>query len=194
MAEIHDNITKCDRDKVKTNIAVAGYITNVQLLTSKTGSPWSKTIIEDFSGNYEFALFGKDHETFMPYLQMFTPVYIEGVVEEKYYVRPEDRKIKGNPPYAFKIKKISLLGNVANSLLKSFVIKIRTPMLNSTFRERLINLVKSNRGTIPLSMILYDPVTEYNIEFMSRKYKVAVSNPFVNDLKDMDVLYESVRK
>ena len=83
---------------------------------------------------------------------------------------------------------------MANSLLKSFVIKIRTPMLNSTFRERLINLVKSNRGTIPLSMILYDPVTEYNIEFMSRKYKVAVSNPFVNDLKDMDVLYESVRK
>ncbi len=194
LAEIPDIITKCDRDKVKTNIAVAGYITNVQLLTSKTGSPWSKTIIEDFSGSYEFALFGKDHETFMPYLQMFTPVYIEGVVEEKYYVRPEDRKIKGNPPYAFKIKKISLLGNVANSLLKSFVIKIRTPMLNSTFRERLINLVKSNRGTIPLSMILYDPVTEYNIEFMSRKYKVAVSNPFVNDLKDMDVLYESVRK
>ena len=194
LAEIPDLITKCDRDKVKTNIAVAGYITNVQLLTSKTGSPWSKTVIEDFSGSYEFALFGKDHETFMPYLQMFTPVYIEGVVEEKYYVRPEDRKIKGNPPYAFKIKKISLLGNVANSLLKSFVIKIRTPMLNSTFRERLINLVKSNRGTIPLSMILYDPVTEYNIEFMSRKYKVAVSNPFVNDLKDMDVLYESVRK
>ena len=194
LAEIPDIITKCDRDKVKTNIAVAGYITNVQLLTSKTDSPWSKTVIEDFSGSYEFALFGKDHETFMPYLQMFTPVYIEGVVEEKYYVRPEDRKIKGNPPYAFKIKKISLLGNVANSLLKSFVIKIRTPMLNSTFRERLINLVKSNRGTIPLSMILYDPVTEYNIEFMSRKYKVAVSNPFVNDLKDMDVLYESVRK
>ena len=194
LAEIPDLITKCDRDKVKTNIAVAGYITNVQLLTSKTGSPWSKTVIEDFSGSYEFAMFGKDHETFMPYLQMFTPVYIEGVVEEKYYVRPEDRKIKGNPPYAFKIKKISLLGNVANSLLKSFVIKIRTPMLNSTFRERLINLVKSNRGTIPLSMILYDPVTEYNIEFMSRKYKVAVSNPFVNDLKDMDVLYESVRK
>ena len=194
LAEIPDIITKCDRDKVKTNIAVAGYITNVQLLTSKTGSPWSKTVIEDFSGSYEFALFGKDHETFMPYLQMFTPVYIEGVVEEKYYVRPEDRKIKGNPPYAFKIKKISLLGNVANSLLKSFVIKIRTPMLNSSFRERLINLVKSNRGTIPLSMILYDPVTEYNIEFMSRKYKVAVSNPFVNDLKDMDVLYESVRK
>ena len=194
LAEIPDIITKCDRDKVKTNIAVAGYITNVQLLTSKTGSPWSKTVIEDFSGSYEFALFGKDHETFMPYLQMFTPVYIEGVVEEKYYVRPEDRKIKGNPPYAFKIKKISLLGNVANSLLKSFVIKIQTPMLNSTFRERLINLGKSNRGTIPLSMILYDPVTEYNIEFMSRKYKVAVSNPFVNDLKDMDVLYESVRK
>ena len=194
LAEIPDIITKCDRDKVKTNIAVAGYITNVQLLTSKTGSPWSKTVIEDFSGSYEFALFGKDHENFMSYLQMYTPVYIEGVVEEKYYVRPEDRKIKGNPPYAFKIKKISLLGNVANSLLKSFVIKIRTPMLNSTFRERLINLVKSNRGTIPLSMILYDPVTEYNIEFMSRKYKVAVSNPFVNDLKDMDVLYESVRK
>ena len=194
LAEIPDLIAKCDREKKRTKVNVAGYITNVQLLTSKTGSPWSRTSVEDFSGNYEFALFGKDHETFLPYLQIYTPVYIEGVIDEKYYVKPEDRKVKGDPPYAFKIQKISLLGNTTSSLLKGFVIKLQTPMLNNEFREKLVNVVKNNKGTIPLSMFLFDPQTKYKIEFMSRKFKVAVSNPFVNELKDLNIEYSAILK
>ena len=194
LAGLPDLVAKCDHEKKKTKVNVAGYITNVQLLTTKSGSPWSKTTIEDFSGSYEFALFSKDHETFMPYLQLFTPVYIEGVIEERYFVKPEERKIKGDPPYAFKIKKISLLGNTASTLLKGFAIKIDTTMLNTGFREKLIDVVKKNKGTIPLSMYLYDPQTRYNIEFTSRKYRVAVSNPFINDLRDLNVECSAIWK
>ena len=194
LADIPDLIAKCDKEKTRTKVNLAGYITNVQQLTSKNGSPWSKTVIEDFSGSYEFALFGKDHERFLPYLTQLTPIYIEGEIDEKYYVKPEDRKIKGNPPYVLKIRNISLLGNTANSLLKGFAIKISTTMLNSGFREKLVKVVKENRGTIPLSMYLYDPTTKYNIEFMSKKFRVAVSNPFVNDLRDMNIECSAIRK
>ena len=166
----------------------------MHLLKSKSGSPWSRTTVEDFSGNYEFALFGKDHEAFLPYLQQYTPVYIEGMVEEKYFVRPEDRKTKGNPPFTFKIKKISLLGNTADTMLKGFVIKLTTPMLSTNFREKLVHVVKSNRGSTPLSMFLYDPQTNYRIEFMSRKFKVAVSNPFISELRDMQIEYSVIVK
>ena len=109
-------------------------------------------------------------------------------------MKPEDRKVKGDPPYAFKIQKISLLGNTTSSLLKGFVIKLQTPMLNNEFREKLVNVVKNNKGTIPLSMFLFDPQTKYKIEFMSRKFKVAVSNPFVNELKDLNIEYSAIRK
>ena len=194
LSELPDLISRCDRNKVKTNVCIAGYITNVQQLTSKTGNPWSKTVIEDFSGSYEFSLFGKDHEAFLPYLQLYTPVYIEGVIEERYMVKPEERKIKGDPPFVLKIRKISLLGNTAGNLLKGFMIKIQTPMLTSGFREKLISVIKNNKGNIPLSMILYDPTTKYTIEFLSRKFRVAVSNPLVNDLKSMNIPFEPIRK
>ena len=194
LASLPDLVAKCDREKVSTKVNIAGYITNVQQLTSKSGAPWSKTVLEDFSGSYEFALFGKDHEAFMPYLQLYTPVYIEGVIEEKYFVRPEDRKTKGNPPYVFKIKKISLLGNIAGSLIKGFAINLETGMLNNEFRRKLVTVVKKNVGTIPLSMYLYDPQTKYKIEFLSRKFRVAVNDPFINDLEDMNIKYSVIRK
>ena len=194
LADLPDLIAKCDREKVSAKISVAGYITNVQALTSKSGSPWSKTVIEDFSGSYEFALFGRDHEAFMPYLQLYTPVYIEGGIEEKYFVKPEDRKTKGNPPFVFKIKKISLLGNIAGSLIKGFAINISTTMLNNDFRQKLVTVVKKNTGTVPLSMYLYDPQTKYKIEFLSRKFKIAVSDPFINDLRDMNISFQVINK
>ena len=194
LSEIPDLITKCDKEKASAKVFLAGYITNVQVLTSKSGSPWSKTVIEDFSGSYEFALFGRDHETFMPYLQMFSPVYIEGVIEEKYFVKPEDRKLKDNPPFVLKIKKISLLGNISGSLIKGFVINISTPMLSNDFRKKLVSVVKNNSGATPLSMYLYDPQTKYKIEFLSRKFRVAVSDPFINDLEDLNIKYSVIRK
>ena len=57
-----------------------------------------------------------------------------------------------------------------------------------------MHIVQSNKGNIPLSMLLYDPETKYKIEFMSRKFKVAVSNPFINDLQDMNISYYTVQK
>ena len=154
----------------------------------------AKTVVEDFSGSYEFALFGKDHEVFMPYLTALSPIYIEGSVEEKYFVKPEDRKTRGNPPYAFKIKKITLLGNIAEEHIKGFSINISTSMLNNGFREKLITVVKHNKGNIPLSMTLFDPQTNYKIEFLSKKFRISVTMPFINELKDLNVNYSVIKK
>ena len=175
-------------------ISVAGYISSSQTLSTKTGKPYSKTVIEDKEGSYEIALFGKDHENFMNYLQPNTAVFIDGEIGEKYFRKPEDRKTMGDPPYGFKIKKIMLLGNVTETYVKGFSIRITTPMLNSDFRERLGKIIKKNKGTVPLTMYLYDPKTRYNIEFLSRKFQIAISAPFINDLKDMNIGYNVISK
>ena len=115
-------------------------------------------------------------------------------IGEKYFRKPEDRKTMGDPPYGFKIKKIMLLGNVTETYVKGFSIRITTPMLNSDFRERLGKIIKKNKGTVPLTMYLYDPKTRYNIEFLSRKFQIAISAPFINDLKDMNIGYNVISK
>ena len=194
VASINDLINSCEEAKKTMKISVAGYISSSQTLSTKTGKPYSKTVIEDKEGSYEIALFGKDHENFMNYLQPNTAVFIDGEIGEKYFRKPEDRKTMGDPPYGFKIKKIMLLGNVTETYVKGFSIRITTPMLNSDFRERLGKVIKKNKGTVPLTMFLYDPKTRYNIEFLSRKFQIAISAPFINDLKDMNIKYNVISK
>ena len=194
VASINDLINSCEEAKKTMKISVAGYISSSQTLSTKTGKPYSKTVIEDKEGSYEIALFGKDHENFMNYLQPNTAVFIDGEIGEKYFRKPEDRKTMGDPPYGFKIKKIMLLGNVTETYVKGFSIRITTPMLNSDFRERLGKVIKKNKGTVPLTMFLYDPKTRYNIEFLSRKFQIAISAPFINDLKDMNIGYNVISK
>ena len=194
VASINDLINSCEEAKKTMKISVAGYISSSQTLSTKTGKPYSKTVIEDKEGSYEIALFGKDHENFMNYLQPNTAVFIDGEIGEKYFRKPEDRKTMGDPPYGFKIKKIMLLGNVTETYVKGFSIQITTPMLNSDFRERLGKVIKKNKGTVPLTMFLYDPKTRYNIEFLSRKFQIAISAPFINDLKDMNIGYNVISK
>ena len=194
MTEIDALVAECEEKKTKQKVTVAGFITSTQTLTGKTGKPWSKTVIEDYSGSYELAFFGKDHEAYMSYLQVNSAVFIEAEIDEKYYIKPEERAQGKTSPYGFKVKKIMLLGNVTDTYLKGFSISISTPMLSPEFRKALVAMLKENKGNIPLTMFLYDPDKGWNIEFLSRKFRVAVTAPFIEQLQKMGIKYSVVKK
>ena len=130
----------------------------------------------------------------MNYLQLNSAVYLEGCIEEKYFRKPEDRKTMGDPPYGFKVKKIMLLGNVTETYTKGFSLNITTMMLNSEFRERLTKLIKHNKGNIPLTIFIQDPKTKYNIEFLSRKFQIAISSPLIDELTKLNIQYSVIKK
>ena len=67
-------------------------------------------------------------------------------------------------------------------------------MLSQEFREKLVRMLKKNKGNIPLSMFLYDPEKGWNIEFLSRKFKVAVTEPFIEELQKMGIRYNVIKK
>ena len=115
-------------------------------------------------------------------------------LEEKYFRKPEDRKEKGDPPYDFKIRKIIHLGNVVETHVKGLMIHISTTMLNSSFRERLVGLIKENKGSVPLTMKLTDPQTRFTIEFLSRKFQISLNLNFIDQLNEMQIGYKVIRK
>ena len=194
VGDIDTLVTDCEMKKTKMKVCVAGFVISSSQMTTKTGKPWSKTVIEDFSGSYELALFGKDHENFMSYMQLHNTIFIEGEIDEKYYIKPEDRAQGKTSPYGFRIKKIMLLGNVTETFIKGFAINISTPMLSPEFRERLVGVIKKHKGNVPLSMFLYDPEKKWNIEFLSRKFKVGVTAEFISDLEHMQIRYSVLKK
>jgi hypothetical protein len=83
---------------------------------------------------------------------------------------------------------------VADTFIKGFAINITTPMLSPEFREKLVKTLKRNKGNVPLTMFLYDPVKKWNIEFLSHKFKVQVTLPFIEELKEMGITYSVIKK
>ena len=194
MAELGDMIADCDKNRQTAQVALAGLVTSVETKISRNGKPFAKVNVEDFSGIYEFAFFGKDYENFMNYLQEHTAIYIEGEICEKYFLKPEEIAAGKKAPYTFKAKKISLLGNVAEDRLAGFAIEMLANDITPELRHRLVHLVKESKGNIPLSMIVFDPVTNYIVEFISRKYHITVSADFILQLNELGLKYRVSRK
>lgn len=194
MAELGDLIADCDKNRQTAQVALAGLVTSVETKISRNGKPFAKVNVEDFSGIYEFAFFGKDYENFMNYLHEHTAIYIEGEICEKYFLKPEEIAAGKKAPYTFKVKKISLLGNVAEDRLAGFAIEMLANDITPELRHRLVHLVKESKGNIPLSMIVFDPVTNYIVEFISRKYHIMVSADFILQLNELGLKYRVSRK
>lgn len=194
MAELGDLIADCDKNRQTAQVALAGLVTSVETKISRNGKPFAKVNVEDFSGIYEFAFFGKDYENFMNYLHEHTAIYIEGEICEKYFLKPEEITAGKKAPYTFKVKKISLLGNVAEDRLTGFAIEMLANDITPELRHRLVHLVKEYSGKIPLSMIVFDPVTNYIVEFISRKYHITVSADFILQLNELGLKYRVSRK
>lgn len=194
MAELGDLIADCDKNRQTAQVALAGLVTSVETKISRNGKPFAKVNVEDFSGIYEFAFFGKDYENFMNYLQEHTAIYIEGEICEKYFLKPEEISAGKKAPYTLKVKKISLLGNVAEDRLTGFAIEMLANDITPDLRHRLVHLVKEYSGKIPLSMIVFDPVTNYIVEFISRKYHITVSADFILQLNELGLKYRVSRK
>ena len=194
MAELGDLIADCDKNRQTAQVALAGLVTSVETKISRNGKPFAKVNVEDFSGIYEFAFFGKDYENFMNYLQEHTAIYIEGEICEKYFLKPEEIAAGKKAPYTFKAKKISLLGNVAEDRLTGFAIEMPANDITPDLRHKLVHLVKESKGNIPLSMIVFDPITNYIVEFISRKYHITVSADFILQLNELGLKYRVSRK
>ena len=194
ISSLNDLVAECERKKTPQKVSVAGLVTDTKNLTTRTGRPFSRTVLEDYNGSYELALFGKDHEKFLGKIQLHEALFIEGEIGGKFTLRPEEKAQGKTAPYTLKVKDIALLGNMSDSLLSGFSIQLTTPMLTQEFRKKLVKLLAAHKGLIPLNIYLTDPVTHYRIEFFSKKFQVAVNADFIRDVKALGVPYSVQRK
>lgn len=149
------------------NLSVGGMITSAQHLTTKTGRPFGRFTIEDFSGSYTFTLFGKDWETFRIHCMEQNSVLVRLKVGEHRF-RPGELEIT--------IMSMKTLREVVDSDIKELQIQINIQEITSEFIADISSSLQSNKGNVSLMFNVIDPLTGIRVNLRSRATKVELNN------------------
>jgi DNA polymerase-3 subunit alpha len=194
LINLEPTIEECDRTRKPKKVTFAGIVTDVKDLTTRTGRPFGRITLEDFTGPYELSLFGKDYENYKPLVQLHSSLYVKGEVREKYALKPEERAQGKTAPYDFKISEISLLGNVTDSHVTGITLNVGSGQVDAEFRKDLVHLLKTYKGQTPLYLFIIDPQTGYKIEFKSKKFQVAINSDFLAEVERLGMTFKISRK
>lgn len=97
-------------------INIAGIITAKREGKTKTGKDFGILTLEDFSGTYELAFFGKDYTDFRQYFIDETAIYVKGKVGPKWG--------KEGNELTFTIQKVGLLEALTENAIRSITLQI----------------------------------------------------------------------
>ena len=97
-------------------ITIAGIITAKREGKTKTGKDFGILTLEDFSGTYELAFFGKDYTDFRQYFIDETAIYVKGKVGPKWG--------KEGNELTFTIQKVGLLEALTENAIRSITLQV----------------------------------------------------------------------
>jgi DNA polymerase-3 subunit alpha len=172
-----------DNREMKT-FSVGGLVTACREGMTKKNMPFGILTLQDYSGSYEFPLFGNDYTTYRNYLKENLFVAIIVKIQErgsdwKFKPKEEDGKPK---EMEVKILKMELLENVAEKLLKKLTISLQLGSIDSILTSKLLGLLGGNKGKSELFLEVHDPETSSNLKLKSRKLNVDITPQLVKEL------------
>jgi len=168
------------------DIRVAGIITSVSHLTTKTGSPFGKFILEDYEGAFEFAIFKDDYLKFRPYMNE------HWFVLAQLQVRTWQDKRDGREIPRINILKMELLSELREKLVKKVSVDIPLDKVSDNLIERIKKLCKSERGNVPFQVNIFENGTR--VEMPSRSMKINLSRDLTNELDRIDEITWNIEK
>lgn len=165
---------------------VAGIITEVAHLTTRTGSPFGKFTLEDYSGTFEFALFKDDYVKMKNYLNEYWFVLVTTKVDS-WFNKREQKEI-----HRLSVAKIDLLSDLRDKYVKKVALDIPLQLVDDKLVGTLESMCSEHRGTVPLQINVFDNGTV--IEMPSRSMKVSMSRELTQVLEQMQDIRWKVEK
>ncbi len=157
-------------------ITIAGIVTGSVEKITKTGNPYGRVKIEDFSGSYNHTFFSKSWVQFKNYCTIGYSIILKGKVS-----LPEWKK--ENAEHELNIERISMLTD-ARKTIKNITIKIFINNINDELLGNLQKQIENNKGKTLLKFQIYDTEDNLNINMFSRTNSVYLSNEFIDYLKN----------
>jgi DNA polymerase-3 subunit alpha len=155
----------------------AGIVTKVNVRTSANGNQFMIFTIEDYAGNYEFALFSKDYIQFERFIALDRLLFINGSYQLKN--RHMDQMV-------FKIQSIELLSEILSDRTKEIKLRLDLNRLKPALLDLLHETLERNKGDKKLTIEVYDEQEKIGMDFLSRKMQVSITKDLISELRELD--------
>ena len=163
--------------KPNVSQSIAGIVTKVMVRTAGNGNQFMIFTLEDYSGNYEFALFGKDYIAFERFIVQDRMLFLSGSYQQK------NRFVE---QMQFKIQSISLLSDVLTERTKEIKLSLDLRHLSNQFLSNLQDVLIRNKGDKKLVIAVYDAEEALQMDFLSRTMQIQIGKPFIDDLVSLE--------
>lgn len=155
---------------------VGGIVSAVEHRMTKTGKPFGKMTVEDYTGKFEFTLWSDDYLKFKSFLMPGLFLFIEGVIA---------RKSWGDMALEFRFRNIELLNELGVKRTKGLAVRVNAASVNTEVISQIETLCKEYSGGTPLYLKLRDEKENISLELLSRKYRVKPVNEVVTKFRKL---------
>jgi DNA polymerase-3 subunit alpha len=155
----------------------AGIVTKINVRTSGNGNQFMIFTLEDYAGNYEFALFAKDFIQFERFIAQDRLLFIQGSYQ---------LKNKHTDQMVFKIQSIELLTEILEERTKELRLRLNLSYLNLETVDYLEDLFDQYKGNKKVILEVYDEQDSVQLDFLSRKVQLTISKALVMDLSKVE--------
>ena len=194
-----------DRSLMGRKFIIAGLVGNVDRRTKQNGSgEWCRFTMEDFSSSIGFALFDKNYEKFMGFLNPHECLIMEVALcpRKRFPSKEEAAKLKAHgikpePEIVgceARVRSVSLLSTARESMIKEFIIELPLGKISNSFRKGLKGALRKSKGNTMLTLNIIDTEHSLNVEMFSRKYTVFPSNDLISFLDVNGIRYKVIRR
>ena len=144
---------------------LGGIIVAAEDRMSQKGNPWGKYIIEDYTGSYQFNVFGETYQRFAALLRPNVYVYLTGVIQQRgvqfKYFKPKPVE---EAEYEFSVQQVQLIKE-AQKDLRSITLQIPIENVQPDIINELLDITRNNPGETPLRLEIFDNIRQNVISF-----------------------------
>jgi DNA polymerase III subunit alpha len=155
-------------------LKVGGIVSAVEHRTTKTGKPFGKFTLEDYTGNATFTLFGEDYLKFKTFMNLGWFLFAEGSVIKNTW---------GQQNIEFKIRNIDLLNEIGLKRSKGVQLRVNASEITKDFIGRVEDVCQEFSGNTPLFIKIRDEQENIMLELLSRRFRVNPVNDMVKKMK-----------
>ena len=158
---------------------LGGLITSAEQRISQKGNPYGRYTIEDYSGSYEFALFGNAYTNFGHLLLKDLYVLVQGVVQQrgagqKWFREGPDEKAE----FEFVVQSVETLNETQKKRSEGIQIRLALEAVTPELVDELADKIKENPGQGRLHVTVFNPLNKQHVALTSRSLPIHVTPRF----------------
>ena len=171
---------------INRELSVGGIVNEVQHLESRNGKGWARFVVEDFTDQYEFRIFGEDYLKYRHFLVVNQFIRIKLTVRQG-WTNAETGKV-GAPRMHY--LNFEMLQNTIENNAKKITLQLDIKELSEEKINLLQQHLKSFKGDKPLFFNVYDSEKKVKLTLNSKKQKVKITPDLLQDLESQQWFYK----